>query len=77
MKKIIIILLGTLLYSQTKIDTSSIKPAINLLKGLNIPGIIPERISSDHLFLREQMSFPSLFPKIPKKTLFRQKMAKK
>ena len=45
MKNIVIIVFITLLLSQTKVDTSSGKPAFDLSNGLNIPGLIPKDIT--------------------------------
>ena len=44
MNKLIIIFLGSALFSQVKIDTTGKLPVFDLSKGFNIPGIIPKNI---------------------------------
>jgi len=45
MNKIVIIISITFLLSQSKVDTSRIKPAFDLSKGFTIPGIIPKDVT--------------------------------
>ena len=44
MKKVIFFILGSLLFSNSKIDTTAKVHAFDFNKVLNIPGIIPEQI---------------------------------
>ena len=45
MNNIVLVILITFLFSQPKVDTSSVKPTFDLLKGFTIPGIIPQDLT--------------------------------